>query len=92
MGYTGDFEPLVSLVQSTFGLQQYASVGPGLFLGYLGPNPVAVLRLENAMVQAADQPHTRYRLELELNVPKPGAKLSAEMMSKLQRLREGRLL
>jgi hypothetical protein len=91
-GYTGDFEPLAALLQSRFGMQQYASVGPGLFLSFVGPQPVGVLRIEDAAVQMVNQPRSRYRVVLELNLPRQGAMLSEEMMVKLQSLRDAKML
>lgn len=91
-GYTGDYEPLAALMQSRYGLRQFASVGPGLFLSFQGSQPLSVLRVEDAAVQMTDRPRSRYRVILELNRPRQGAALSSEMFTKLQSLRDAKML
>lgn len=92
VGYTGDYEPLASLLQHRFGMKQYAWVGSALYLGFIETNPVAVLWVEDSTIQTADRPNARYRVELELNAPRSGAILSEPTIARLRRLKTGRLL
>jgi hypothetical protein len=91
-GYTGDAEPLISLVQQQYGLRPYAAVGRGLFLSFNGTEAIGVLQVEDAPVQSSEQSRSRYRVRLELNLPRPGAKLSPELMDKLRKLHDAKLL
>lgn len=91
-GFTGDYEPTTALLQHRFGLRQYASVGTALYLAYWEGRPIGMLRIEEAELAEVDKPETRYRVEIELNLPRPGASLSAATLTRLQKLREARLL
>lgn len=91
-GYTGDYESLVVLIQSRFGLAPYATVGTALFLGFQDSQPISLLRVEEAALQHADGAQVRYHIELELNLPRPGAKLSDLSLDRLRKLREAKLL
>ncbi len=91
-GYTGDYESVVVLIQSRFGLAPYATVGTALYLGFQDSLPISVLRIEEAALQHADGAQMRYHVELELNLPRPGAKLSDAALERLRKLREAKLL
>jgi hypothetical protein len=91
-GFTGDYEPTAALLQNRFGLRQYASVGTALFLAYWEGRPIGMLRIEEASLAEVDKPDTRYRVEIELNLPRTGASLSPATLLRLQKLREARLL
>jgi hypothetical protein len=91
MAYTGDFEPLAALVQQRFGLTRYASVGPGLFMSFQQGQPIGVLHVEEPPVVTSGSPQARYRVELELNVPRPGAHLSPRMMTRVRKLRAAKM-
>jgi len=91
-GYTGDYEPTAGLLQHRFGLRQYASVGTALYLAYWEGRPIGMLRIEEAALAETDKPETRYRVEIELNLPRPGASLSPATLQRLQKLREAKLL
>ncbi len=91
-GYTGDAEPLISLLQQQYGLRPYAAVGRGLFLSFYETVPIGVLEVEDVAVQKSDGQRGRYRVQLELNLPRQGAMLSEEVMQKLRRLHDAKLL
>lgn len=91
-GYTGDYESIVFLAQQRFGLRQYSSVGTALYLAFWEGRPIGCLRVDEGQLQSSDSPQTRYRIEMELNLPRPGATLSDAALQRLQKLREARLL
>jgi hypothetical protein len=91
-GYTGNAEPLISLVQQQYGLSPYAAVGRGLFLSFNGTQAIGVLQVEDAPLPLLDRNGSRYRVQLELNLPRPGAELSPELMDKLRKLHDAKLL
>jgi hypothetical protein len=83
---------LIAFVQQQYGLRPYAAIGRGLFLSFFGTEAIGVLEVEDAPVQSLAQSGNRYRVQLELNLPREGAKLSSELMAKLRRLHEAKLL
>ncbi len=92
-GYTGDTQPLVALIEQRFGMRRYATTAnAGLYLGFYGPDPVAVMWVDDNQLQEANQPQSRYRVQLELNLPRPGATLSRETLTKLRKLQDAKLL
>jgi hypothetical protein len=91
-GLTDDPELLSSLVQQYYALRPYAVTGRGLWLSFYQDVPIGMLRIEDAALLRPGQPQSRYRIELELNLPRPGATLSPTALQPLQRLREAKLL
>lgn len=85
-------EPTGMYLQQVFGMQRYATLGPGLFLAFAGAQPVSVMYVENATVHSEDQPRTRGSIEIELNAPRPGAVLSQPWLDRLQHLRDAKAL
>jgi hypothetical protein len=91
-GYTGDAEPLITLVQQQYHLQPLTAAGRGLYFSFYEAVPIGILKVEDAPIQSMDGERNRYRIELELNLPRPGASLSDEVMERIRRLRDAKLL
>ena len=89
---TDDAELLSSLVQQYYGLRPYAAAGRGLLLSFYQGAPIGMLKIEDAAVLRPGEPLSRYRIELELNLPRAGAKLSQQALQPLRRLRDAKLL
>jgi hypothetical protein len=90
-GFTDDAEPLISLVQQNYSLRPFAAVGRGLWLSFHQEVPIGMLRIDDAMLRSGGH-GGRYRIDLELNLPREGATLRQESLQPLRRLRDAKLL
>jgi hypothetical protein len=77
-GYTGDERTLVALAMQNFGLQPEGSLSGGLYVSRWNRQVMSALAVQYAPVVHADSPHRRHVM-LEVNLPAPGWRLSAEM-------------
>jgi hypothetical protein len=91
-GVTDDAEPLTSLMQQHYGLRPLTTLGRGVFLSFYQDVPIGMLRIEDAVVARPGEPRSRFRVLLELNLPRPGASLSADLLPSLRRLQGGQRL
>lgn len=85
---TGDCEPLTAFVQQRLGMQQYPSPVGLLFVGFYQDQPLSMLRVRNAPLQDTQKSSIRYEVDLEMNLPHPGAKLSDERLKRWELLLE----
>ena len=83
-GLAGDVEPVAAFVQQRLGMQQYPSPGCLLYLGFYGEEPLSMLRIRTLPTQTAQNTSARYEIDLEMNLPRPGAKLSDERQKRWQ--------
>jgi hypothetical protein len=83
---TGDCEPLTAFAQQRLGMQQYPSPVGLLFVGFFQDQPLSMLRVRNAPLQDTQRSPVRYEVDLEMNLPRPGAKLSDERLKRWQLL------
>jgi len=84
-GVTGDERRLVEMLQREFKFQSEPSAAGGLYLVKWNGKPVSVLRVEPAPVVSANQPHTRLKIDLEINRPSRYYNLSPEMAALIER-------
>jgi hypothetical protein len=75
-GLAGDAEPVAAFVQQRLGMRQYPSSDWLLYLGFFHEEPLSMLRIRTLSTQAAQKTSARYEIDLEMNLPRPGAKLS----------------
>ncbi|MCA9149171.1 MAG: hypothetical protein KDA92_07735 [Planctomycetales bacterium] len=92
VGTTGDFEPTGMYLQQLFGMQRYATTGPGIFLAFAGNQPASIMYVEDPGVQSDTHPRNRYRIEIELNAPRAGVALSQPWLDRLRRMRDAKAL
>lgn len=87
-GYTGDETKLVELMMSKCGMRPEPTLGRGLYLTKWSGKTKSALRIKHGPVVRADAPRSRVEVELELNRPGRGYKLSdsfAESLAEEQR-------
>jgi len=75
-GHTGDESKLVQLVTDKCGLRPVPSLYRGLYLAKWGGKPRSALRIKHAAVVETGLPNLQLEIELELNRPRRGYKLS----------------
>ncbi|MEZ6118204.1 MAG: DUF6690 family protein [Pirellulaceae bacterium] len=91
-GYTGDPGMLMGFLQNRFSMRQMASTGPTVMLSVnkeKKPLNVLLLKPASALSESRDERHEFY---LELNHGLLSSGLSAEMLGRLSRLHEARML
>jgi hypothetical protein len=87
-GLTGECEPLTAFARQRLGMQQYPCPVGLLLVGFYGDEPLSMLRIRNAPLQDTQRSSVRYEIDLEMNLPRPGAKLSDERLKRWQLLLE----
>ncbi len=87
-GVTSDCEPLTAFAEQRLGMRQYPSPVGVLFMGFYGEEPLSMLRIRNMPLQEAQQTGTRYEVDWEMNLPRPGAKLSEDRLQRWRTLLE----
>ena len=75
-GYTDHEAKLTGLMIKKYGLKLEPSLGRGLYLAKWSGRPKSALWIKNASVVRADQPWSHLEIQLELNRPSHGYKLS----------------
>ena len=75
-GYTGDEAKLVDLMTKKCGMRPEPTLGRGLYLTKWSGKPKSALRVKHGPVVSADAPRSQLEVELELNRPGRGYKLS----------------
>ena len=80
-GTTGDPSRFVSFLTTNFGFQPEPSLGGGMFARHENGQLVSVLRLRQSPVVHHSKPLERYLVQLELNRPGSGMRLSEGMQS-----------
>ncbi|MGE0757848.1 MAG: DUF6690 family protein [Pirellulaceae bacterium] len=83
-GQTGDERALVHLASQRFGVKPEATLSAGIYVARWNGQPINVLHVSRAPVIRASSPHTRLRIELEVNDPSAGHGLSSELRQMLQ--------
>lgn len=77
-GETGDERKLVDYALKHFGLLPEPSLGAGVYILRWNAKPMNVLRVTHAPVVRADAPHSKYRIEMEINDVHGGYGMSPE--------------
>lgn len=77
-GHTGDDRPLVELAVKAFGLRTEPHLGAGIHLLRWNAKPMNVLRVTHAPVVRADEPFTKFVVEMEINDVHGGYGLTPE--------------
>ncbi|MBI84586.1 MAG: hypothetical protein CMJ81_15440 [Planctomycetaceae bacterium] len=83
-GFTDDESKLVELVTKHCGLRPVSTLARGLYLVKWNGKPRSALRICTASIVRADSPYTRLDVELELNRPGPGYRLSKAFEQSLE--------
>lgn len=83
-GQTGSDATLVGIVSSSFGMHPEPSLGAGVYLLRWNTRPLNVLRITHAPVVRAEDPYSRFIVELELNDVAGGYGLSPEFTEVLR--------
>ena len=83
-GFTDDETKLVELVTKRCGLRPVSTLARGLYLVKWSGKPRSALRIRTAAIVRADAPYTRLDVELELNRPGPGYRLSKAFEQSLE--------
>lgn len=68
-GTTGDPTRLIQFAKDTYQMQQQPTLDAALYVAQWNGQPTSALRVFNAPVVRADQTHTRYDVQLEINRP-----------------------
>jgi hypothetical protein len=68
-GSTGDPRRLVQFITDTYGFQSQPTLDAGLYVSQWNGKPTSALRIFHAPVVRAEQAHTRYQVQLEINRP-----------------------
>lgn len=84
-GTTGDERRLVSMLTQYYKFEAEPSVAGSLYMVKWNGDPVSVLRVEPAPVINQNLPHTRLKIDLEINRPSRYYSLSPEMAQLVER-------
>ncbi len=77
-GQTGDDRLLVEHASQKFGLRPEPHLGAGMYLLRWNGKPMNVMRVSHAPVIRADEPHTKFIVEMEINNVSGGYGVSPE--------------
>ena len=75
-GNTGDPDRLVKLVTERFRFKVVPSQGAGMFLAHWNGRPTSALRITHAPVIRSADPLSQFTVDLEINLPEMGYRLS----------------
>lgn len=84
-GTTGDERRLVTMLTKDYKFEAEPSVAGSLYMVKWNGDPVSVLRVEPAAVVNQSLPHTRLKIDLEINRPSRYYSLSPEMAKLVDR-------
>ena len=91
-GYCADPSSVLALAQQRFALRQYASQGTPIYLAYFGDQPISIMRVEAMPKKDEGSSSRQYEIDLELNLPRQGAMLSADKLMLLFRMRQADMI